>query len=103
MATRDDGQGGQSDKTRLIAICTHDFEDKEDANRVLNGLPHLGIVKKDKPIYYKADALSHLDIMSGNPYGRKPTILEPGCVQGKSLTIVQYSSYSTSCTYMHIR
>ena len=41
--------------------------------RVLHSLVHLGVVNKDKPIYFKSDALTWLDIFSDNPCGLKAT------------------------------
>ncbi|PYI33625.1 DUF1917-domain-containing protein [Aspergillus indologenus CBS 114.80] len=64
----DDGQG----RARLIAIYTHDHEDREDVARVLRRMVELELVKaKEKPIYYKCDAFTHLEIMGNNPWGLK--------------------------------
>lgn len=67
----DDGSG----KARLICVYTHDFGDKEDVKRVLGTLVNEGLVdEREKPIYYKCDAFTHLDIMSGNEYGLKASM-----------------------------
>ncbi|RAH43688.1 DUF1917 domain-containing protein, partial [Aspergillus brunneoviolaceus CBS 621.78] len=64
----DDGQG----RARLIAIYTHDHEDREDVARVLRRMVELELVKSnEKPIYYKCDAFTHLEIMGNNPWGLK--------------------------------
>jgi hypothetical protein len=62
----------KKDSARLIAVYTRDYEDKDDVRRVLRKLLDLGLVKADqRPIYYKCDALTYLEINSGNPYGLK--------------------------------
>ncbi|KAL4870774.1 hypothetical protein BDV12DRAFT_165202 [Aspergillus spectabilis] len=67
----DDGEG----RTRLIAIYTRDHQDLDDVKRVLRKLVELNLVKKsERPIYYKADALTYLEIMSKNRYGMKATL-----------------------------
>lgn len=74
----DDGTGDRS--PRLICIYTDDFEDKEDVKRVLRRLVGMGLVNKKgpmgegRPIYYKADAFTYLDIMGGNEFGLKPSL-----------------------------
>ena len=53
----------------LICVYTYDFTDMNDVERVLNGLVELDICRMGgKPIYYKCDAYTYLDIMSDNPY-----------------------------------
>ncbi|KAL4779817.1 hypothetical protein BJX76DRAFT_361429 [Aspergillus varians] len=65
-----DGEG----RTRLLAVYTRDYEDREDVKRVLRKLVELNLVKRGgRPIYYKRDALTYLDIMSKNRYGLKAT------------------------------
>ncbi|KAF2445813.1 DUF1917-domain-containing protein [Karstenula rhodostoma CBS 690.94] len=55
----DEGKPGE----RLICIYTKDFQDKKDVLRVLRQLVSIGVVDpKLKPIYYKADAYTYLDI-----------------------------------------
>ena len=70
----DDGSGDK--KARLICIYTQDCADQEDVKRVLHRLDGLGLVSIGNPrgIYYKADCYTHLDIMSGNAWGLKPTM-----------------------------
>ncbi|KAF9892940.1 hypothetical protein FE257_000532 [Aspergillus nanangensis] len=67
----DDG----SNNTRLLAVYTRDYEDKEDVKRVLEKLVELGLVKEgERSIYYKCDAYTYLQIMGNNPYGLKPSL-----------------------------
>ncbi|KAL4980612.1 hypothetical protein BDW66DRAFT_156353 [Aspergillus desertorum] len=56
-------------KAWLIAIYTRDYQDIAD-------------VKRERPIYYKRDALTYLDIMSGNRYGMKVTAFSSADVLG---------------------
>ncbi|KAE8350724.1 hypothetical protein BDV28DRAFT_150671 [Aspergillus coremiiformis] len=67
----DEGSG----MVRLLAIYTRDFEDGEDVRRVLERLVELGLVRKgEKPIYYKSDAYTYLEIMSNNSYGLRASL-----------------------------
>lgn len=72
---------------RLICIYTEDFSDLADVKRVLGEMRVLGLVKDGSPgkwggnnngggrvVYYKCDAYTHLDIMSGNEYKIKASI-----------------------------
>lgn len=71
----DDGEGNR--KPRVICIYNDDFEDKEEVRRILLKLVELGLVEKRseaRGIWYKCDAWTHLDIMSGNRYGLKATM-----------------------------
>ena len=75
----DDGSGNES--ARLICVYTEDYADKEDILRVLKKLIALGLVSglvsgtgEKRPIYYKADCFTHLDIMGGNEWGLKPSL-----------------------------
>jgi hypothetical protein len=53
----------------LICIYTYDFTDTEDVRRVLEELIDLGACDRDgKPIYYKCDAYTYLDLKSDNEY-----------------------------------
>ncbi|KAK7183357.1 hypothetical protein PSPO01_10606 [Paraphaeosphaeria sporulosa] len=64
----DEGKPGE----RLICIYTKDFKDKNDVLRVLRELVSIGVVNpKLKPIYYKADAYTYLNIYkaSAGDYG----------------------------------
>jgi hypothetical protein len=71
-----DAKEGGSGGTRLICIYTHDYEDKEDVRRVLLKLIDLGLLdEKGRPIYYKCDAFTYLEINSKNPYGLKASML----------------------------
>lgn len=64
-----------SERARLICIYTVDFRDLEDVKRVLEKLVELGLVDvKGRPIYYKCDAYTHLDIEGQNPYGLRNSL-----------------------------
>ncbi|PYH93779.1 DUF1917-domain-containing protein [Aspergillus ellipticus CBS 707.79] len=68
----DDGRGGRA---RLIAIYTRDYKDREDVKRVLVRMGELGLVRKgERPVYYKCDAYTHLDVMGNNPWGLKASL-----------------------------
>ncbi|KAL4901389.1 hypothetical protein BDW74DRAFT_181957 [Aspergillus multicolor] len=70
-------------KPRLIAVYTKDYEDIADIKRVLKKLVELGLVKREeRPIYYKRDAWTYLDIMSGNKYGLKASVFSSADVLG---------------------
>ncbi|PIG84517.1 hypothetical protein AARAC_008953 [Aspergillus arachidicola] len=70
VATREEGG-----KARLLAIYTKDFGDVEDVRRVLERLVEVGLVKREeRPIYYKCDAYTYLEITSGNSYGLKASL-----------------------------
>lgn len=56
------------DPLNLICFYTNDFTDLDDVKRVLEELISLGLCLQGKPLYYKCDAYTHLDIMSTNPY-----------------------------------
>ncbi|KAJ6111811.1 hypothetical protein N7523_007872 [Penicillium sp. IBT 18751x] len=67
----DDGSGQE----RLICVYTRDFSDKVDVKRVLKTLVATGLVDKEpRPIYYKCDAYTYLDIKSKNDYGLKASL-----------------------------
>ncbi|KAJ9293102.1 hypothetical protein DTO271G3_8046 [Paecilomyces variotii] len=68
----DNGSGGG----RLVAIYTRDYDDKKDVKRVLERLVELGLVDRGstRPIYYKCDAYTYLDIKSTNQYGLKASL-----------------------------
>ena len=73
VATDDD-----SDKVRPIFIYTEDFTDIDDVKRVLAKLQELGLVKGEQGIYYKCDAYTYLDIMSGNEYKLRASLYSSG-------------------------
>jgi hypothetical protein len=56
---------------RLICVYTKDFDDMADVRRVALELQDLKLLPraKNRFIYYKCDAYTHLDIMSDNEYG----------------------------------
>lgn len=67
----DDGSG----QARLICVYTRDFSDKEDVKRVLKTLVETGLMDEEsRPIYYKCDAYTYLDIKSKNEYGLKASL-----------------------------
>lgn len=75
VATHDVVADRENKKPRLICVYTRDYEDREDVRRVLMGLMELGLVRRDdKPIYYKCDAFTHLQLNAGNPYGLKTSL-----------------------------
>ncbi|KAL4810129.1 hypothetical protein BDV18DRAFT_53238 [Aspergillus unguis] len=68
------GHGNWQNRARLLAVYTRDYEDHADVKRVLRKLVELNLVKKgERPIYYKRDALTYLEIMSKNRYGMRAT------------------------------
>ncbi|KAJ9203522.1 hypothetical protein DTO164E3_2444 [Paecilomyces variotii] len=71
VATDNGSEGG-----RLVAIYTRDYDDKKDVKRVLERLVELGLVDRGstRPIYYKCDAYTYLDIKSTNQYGLKASL-----------------------------
>lgn len=65
--------GGTDRAQRLICVYTEDFSDVQDVKRVLQGLYELDLVVDPadgdgRPVYYKTDAYSLLDIVSANEY-----------------------------------
>ncbi|KAB8229164.1 DUF1917 domain-containing protein [Aspergillus alliaceus] len=67
----DDGEG----RARLLAVYTRDFGDGADVKRVLERLVELGLVEKGgRPVYYKCDAYTYLEIMSNNSYGLRASL-----------------------------
>ncbi|KAL6240141.1 hypothetical protein BDW75DRAFT_3333 [Aspergillus navahoensis] len=81
VATRSDS--GEQGKARLMEVNTRDYEDIADVKRVLRKLVELKLVKKEeRPIYYKRDALTYLNIMSGNRYGMKVTAFSSADILG---------------------
>jgi hypothetical protein len=69
----DDGSG--SGKARLLAVYTRDFGDTDDVRRVLERLVEVGLVEADeRPIYYKCDAYTYLEILGNNSYGLKASL-----------------------------
>jgi Domain of unknown function (DUF1917) len=60
----DDG----SENRRLICVYTEDFTDEEDVRKVLDKMRELHLTKAEQGIYYKCDAYTYLNIMSGNDY-----------------------------------
>ena len=58
-----------------MMVYTRDYEDIEDVRGVLQKLVELGLVRNEqKPIYYKADAYTYLEILGDNPYGLKASL-----------------------------
>jgi hypothetical protein len=66
----DDGSGSQ----RLICVYTEDFTDEGDVRRVLEKMQGLDLIKSEQGIYYKCDAYTCLNIMSGNEYKLKASM-----------------------------
>lgn len=66
VATPDPYDG--KDET-LICVYTYDFTDMDDVRRVLNELLELNLCRRDgKPIFYKCDAYTYMNITSNNDY-----------------------------------
>jgi hypothetical protein len=62
---------GAEKEERVICIYTRDFADTEGVRAVLEGMRELGLVRDEKdakPVYYKCDFVTHLDLVSGNEY-----------------------------------
>ena len=61
---------------RVICVYTYDFTDSLDVRRVLDELVELGLCsgKMERGIFYKCDAWTYLDLMSGNEYGIKVSL-----------------------------
>ena len=69
----DDGTGNRG--ARLICVYNEDFSAKGDVKRVVENMVCLGLVRRDeRPIYYKADALTWLEVNSGNEWGLRPSM-----------------------------
>ncbi|GAT24572.1 hypothetical protein RIB2604_01804020 [Aspergillus luchuensis] len=74
VAAAPSGDGG-SNKTRLICIYTKDYEDRADVERVLRKMAELELVDLEgRPVYYKCDAYTHLDIKGGNVWGLRASM-----------------------------
>ncbi|CAG8373868.1 unnamed protein product [Penicillium salamii] len=66
-----DGSG----QARLVCVYTADFGDAEDVKRVVKKMVDLGLLGKNaRPIYYKSDVYTLLDITSKNDYGLKASM-----------------------------
>ena len=68
--------GNDQKPERLVCVYTDDFSDKDDVKRVLAEMKEMGLVKNDKAIYYKCDAYTYLDIISGNDYKIKASMYD---------------------------
>ena len=74
VAAKDESSdNGHQSWGRLICVYTKDFADKEDIRRVLVKLVDMGLVA-NKPIYYKCNAYTYLDIRSKNRWGIAPSM-----------------------------
>ncbi|CAO2652229.1 Nn.00g005120.m01.CDS01 [Neocucurbitaria sp. VM-36] len=49
---------------RLICVYTRNFQDVNDVLRVLHELEAMGLLSTERPIYYKPDAYTYLDLRS---------------------------------------
>lgn len=72
----EDSQGRPgSGRARVVCVYTNDFADVPDVQRVVLKLDQLGLVRqkgpwgKERGIYYKCDAFTHLGIESRNAWG----------------------------------
>ncbi|KAJ5725879.1 uncharacterized protein N7483_007236 [Penicillium malachiteum] len=69
----DDGKG--TGQARLICIYTEDFADREDVKKVLQMLAREELFDpRGRPIYYKSDAFTLLEINSKNKYQLKASM-----------------------------
>ena len=63
---------------RLLCVYTSDFSDRADVTRALEEMKSLGLVQGGgfglKPIYYKADVYTYLDLSSGNAWKLKASL-----------------------------
>lgn len=71
--------GDSNASARLVCVYTKDFDDREDIRRVLLKLIDMGVAgniasNKGRPIYYKCDAYTYLDIKGGNTWGLKASM-----------------------------
>ncbi|KAJ5703824.1 hypothetical protein N7493_010962 [Penicillium malachiteum] len=72
VSTNDEQSNGQA---RLICIYTEDFADKEDVKKVLQMLAREELFDpRGRPIYYKSDAFTLLEINSKNKYQLKASM-----------------------------
>ncbi|RFU29112.1 hypothetical protein B7463_g7220, partial [Scytalidium lignicola] len=70
---------GTRSAARVICIYTKDFLDIEDIRRVIRKLQDLDLVEtKGRPIYYKPDAYTYLDIRNPNEWDIKPSLYNSG-------------------------
>ncbi|KAH8693967.1 hypothetical protein BGW36DRAFT_213481 [Talaromyces proteolyticus] len=85
VATDSNKRPSPAKRDRLICVYTRDCEDKDDVRHVMERLVELGLVRKgERPIYYKCDAWTYLDIKANNPWGLKASMYSSKDVlQGK--------------------
>lgn len=82
VATKSDGQEApERAAQRLICIYTYNFSDEDDVKRVLLSMRELGLLDNEgdhpeaaRPVYYKCDAYTYLDIGSGNEFKLKASM-----------------------------
>ena len=74
----------------LICVYTHDFTDLSDVRRVLHELRNLDLCSQDgKPIYYKCDAYTYLNITSDNSYKLRASLFSSREVFGNEAKVLQ--------------
>ncbi|KAG9233070.1 hypothetical protein BJ875DRAFT_379371 [Amylocarpus encephaloides] len=67
--------GGDNRGVQLMCVYTKDFSNLEDVKKVLQKMKTLGLVQTArKPIYYKCDAYTYLEIKSNNEYNIKASL-----------------------------
>jgi Domain of unknown function (DUF1917) len=73
IATQDDSE---TKSGRVVIIYSEDFTDLDDVKRVLREIQDLGLGGRDtaRPLYYKLDAYTWLDLMHDNEYKLKAII-----------------------------
>ena len=78
------GSGRRFHDSHAICVYTHDFDDWDDVERVLKELETLGLLQEanKKPVLYKNDAFSLLDLDRGNEYGMATVMWDANEVMG---------------------
>lgn len=72
------------DGLRVICIYTQDFTNADDVKRVCRTLDELGLIPAERGVFYKADAYTHLNITSDNPYNIPASLYSSRDVLAKS-------------------
>jgi hypothetical protein len=76
------------DPLNLICVYTFDFTNIDDVSRVLEGLIDLGACTRDgKPIYYKCDAYTYLNIKSDNGYKLRASLYSSKEILGQETKV----------------
>lgn len=74
----------------LICVYTYDFTDLKDVRRVLDELLTLNLITTDgKPIYYKCDAYTYLNITSDNSFKLRASLFSSKEIFGNEAKVLQ--------------